>query len=60
VLDSLETLNLTCNATGAERAPGGVDWFHDGIIIRPHDDRWKGGRKIPRPKWKGPCFIPIV
>jgi hypothetical protein len=22
-LDSLETLNLTCNATGAERAPGG-------------------------------------
>jgi hypothetical protein len=23
VLDSLETLNLTCNATGAERAPGG-------------------------------------
>lgn len=46
VLDSLETLSLTCNATGSERAPGGVDWFHDGIIIRPHDERWKGRLQI--------------
>lgn len=46
VLDSRETLNLTCNATGALHAPEGIDWFHNGIIIRPKDYRWGGRLQI--------------
>ena len=34
-------INLTCNATGALRAPEDVDWFHNGIKIRQNDPHWR-------------------
>ena len=46
LLDSRGTINLTCNATGAVRAPESVDWFHEGIIIRPQHERWNGRLRI--------------
>lgn len=29
----MQKLNLTCNATGATRAPEKIDWFHNGNLI---------------------------
>lgn len=41
LLESHQTINLTCKARGAHRAPEAVDWFHDGKIIRPHEEQWR-------------------
>lgn len=34
-------INLTCNATGALRAPEDIDWFHNGLKIRQNDPQWR-------------------
>lgn len=39
-------INLTCNATGPERAPESVDWFHEGHKITADRDKWKGRLSI--------------
>ncbi|XP_063433098.1 fibroblast growth factor receptor-like 1 [Mytilus trossulus] len=46
LLDSRGTIIITCNATGAERAPESVDWFHEGSIIRQQSSKWSGRVKI--------------
>lgn len=35
-----EPIILTCNATGATRAPSVIDWFFNGIMVRESDPRW--------------------
>lgn len=34
-------ISLTCNATGAVRAPEDIDWFHNGQKIRQNDPHWR-------------------
>ncbi|XP_061192004.1 MAM domain-containing glycosylphosphatidylinositol anchor protein 1-like [Saccostrea echinata] len=34
-------ISLTCNATGAVRAPEDIDWFHKGQKIRQNDPHWR-------------------
>lgn len=41
-----QTINLTCNATGVERAPEHIDWFHDGHIVHQSDPKWRNRLKI--------------
>ena len=37
-----QMLNLSCNATGSDRAPESIDWFHDGNLIEEREPQWKG------------------
>ncbi|KAJ8304777.1 hypothetical protein KUTeg_018360, partial [Tegillarca granosa] len=41
-----QMINLTCNATGPERAPESIDWFHEGHKISADRDKWKGRLSI--------------
>lgn len=45
-LDVHQKVNLTCNASGSNRAPEDVDWFHNGNIIVPNDSKWGGRLQI--------------
>ena len=46
-------IKLTCNSTGAERAPEKVDWFFDGQLINQMLPQWYGRlqelNRIPLP-----------
>lgn len=37
----MQKLNLTCNATGASRAPEKIDWFHNGNLIEERKEQWR-------------------
>ena len=37
-----QMLNLSCNATGSDRAPESIDWFHDGNLIEERKPQWTG------------------
>lgn len=37
-----QMLNLSCNATGPDRAPESIDWFHDGNLIEEKKPQWTG------------------
>ncbi|XP_056020489.1 uncharacterized protein LOC125652343 isoform X2 [Ostrea edulis] len=40
-VSKFSNINLTCNATGAVRAPEDIDWFHDGQKIRQNAPQWR-------------------
>lgn len=41
-----QMINLTCNATGVDRAPEHIDWFHNGHIVHQSDPKWQNRLKI--------------
>ncbi|KAK3096969.1 hypothetical protein FSP39_005246 [Pinctada imbricata] len=40
-VNKFSQINLTCNATGATRAPDDIDWFHNGQKIYMKDPKWQ-------------------
>lgn len=36
-----QKLNLSCNATGPDRAPESIDWFHNGNLIDERKPQWR-------------------
>ncbi|KAK3578277.1 hypothetical protein CHS0354_010478 [Potamilus streckersoni] len=45
-----EKIHLTCNATGADRAPDDVDWFFEGNRIHSSSPRWRDRVEILKRK----------
>ncbi|XP_021345730.1 uncharacterized protein LOC110445429 isoform X2 [Mizuhopecten yessoensis] len=41
-----QMINLTCNATGVDRAPEHIDWFHNGHIVHQSDPKWRDRLRI--------------
>lgn len=49
-VDKDQKINLTCNATGAERAPSDIDWFHEGNRIYTNNKKWMNRIEITKYK----------
>ncbi|KAJ8303952.1 hypothetical protein KUTeg_017535 [Tegillarca granosa] len=49
-VDKDQKINLTCNATGADRAPSDIDWFHEGNRIYTNNKKWRNRIEITKYK----------
>ena len=61
-LSPKQRLNLTCNASGATRAPEFIDWFHNGNLIDERKSQWRNRAVITsyRPEVPGRTLISIL